>query len=88
MHPTLFEYWSRIESALVQQRAEMAAAAKEARLDSARGRSSRSVRMWGTVGSGWRRVRRSPARALAFGEPDAGRLRSPIAVAALFGKEG
>lgn len=66
MHPMLFEYWWRNESARVQRRAEMAAAVREARLGSAPGRSSRAVRVGGTVGSGWRRVRLTPEKSAAM----------------------
>jgi hypothetical protein len=58
MHPMLFEYWWRDESARIQQRAEMAAVLKEA-IFGARTSSSRAARLSATLGSGWRRAGRA-----------------------------
>ena len=88
MHPTLFEYWWRDESARVQQQAEMTVAVKNARLERVCERSSWAVQMWGTVGSGRRLERRNTTRVLTFREQEAWLLGSPIAGAIPFRSGG
>ncbi len=62
MHPMQFEFWWRNDSARIQQRAEMAAAVREAKFGEARRRWGRRARLLETVRSGWR----GPARAGAL----------------------
>jgi hypothetical protein len=88
MHPVLFEYWWRNESARVEQRAKTAPAVREATLGEASWRSSRALRMLGTVRSGWRRAGLVPAGALAYGQRVGGHRSPPATAATLSGKRG
>jgi hypothetical protein len=93
MHPTLFDYWWRSESARVnesarvKQRIEMAAAVQGARLETARGRSTWAVRVPAKLGSRLRGAEQVSAGVLHFGQPAPRRLSLSV-IATSWGKRG